>query len=97
MRVISNTPLKDFAHTHPAADDPLQAWRKLVAAGNFPKFADLKKTFNSVDRVGDYYVFNISGNKYRIIAAIHFDGQRLYIRYVFTHKEYDRWTAENKK
>jgi mRNA interferase HigB len=54
-------------------------------------FADLRKTFSAVDRVGQFYVFDIGGNKYRIIAAIHFDKQRLYVRHVFTHKEYDSW------
>ena len=54
-------------------------------------YADLKKLSNSVDRVGSYYVFDLGGNKYRVIAAIHFDRQMLYVRHVFTHVEYDRW------
>ncbi|MGM4989202.1 type II toxin-antitoxin system HigB family toxin [Tardiphaga sp. 841_E9_N1_2] len=51
----------------------------------------MKATFNAIDRVGPYYVFDIGGNKFRIVAAIHFDKQRLYVRHVFTHKEYDAW------
>ena len=54
-------------------------------------YTDLKKLSNSVDRVGNYYIFDISGNKYRVIAAIHFDRQILYVRHVFTHIEYDHW------
>jgi mRNA interferase HigB len=38
-----------------------------------------------------YYVFDIGGNKYRVITAIHFDQQKLFVRHVFTHKEYDKW------
>lgn len=70
---------------------PLQAWRRIVESRVFTSFADLKKTFAAVDHVGHFYVFDIGGNKYRVIAAIHFDKQRLYVRHVFTHKEYDSW------
>lgn len=47
--------------------------------------------FGSVDKVGHYYVFDIAGNHYRLIAAIHFNTQTLYIRAVLTHSDYDRW------
>ena len=76
---------------HTQADGLLQAWRQLIESCSFGSFADLKQVFNSVDRVGDFYVFNIGGNKYRLIAAIHFDKQRLFIRHVFTHAQYDHW------
>lgn len=92
MRVISNKALTDFAGIHPAADEPMQAWRKIIEARPWVNFADIKSAFNATDRVGDYYVFDIGGNKYRIITAIHFnERQKLYIRHVFTHKEYDSW------
>ncbi|MGH7933769.1 MAG: type II toxin-antitoxin system HigB family toxin [Candidatus Binataceae bacterium] len=57
----------------------------------------MKRTFASVDLVPvegrDFYVFNIGGNKYRLIAAIHFNTQRLFVRRLVTHSEYDteRW------
>lgn len=91
MRVISNKTLKDFAMSNVDAQRPLQAWRKTLERGQFPHFASLKKTFNSVDRVSDFYVFDISGNKYRIITAIHFNTQCLYVRHIFTHTDYDNW------
>lgn len=91
MRVISNRALVEFASRNPAAGSPLQAWRKVVERNGFADFADLKSQFNSVDRVGGYYVFDIGGNKYRLIAAIHFAGQRLYVRHVPTHAQYDDW------
>jgi mRNA interferase HigB len=84
--------LLDFAARHPEASAPLQAWRKVVEATNFGHFAALKTSFSSVDRVGLFYVFDIGGNKYRLVAAIHFNRQMLYIRHVFTHAEYDRWS-----
>lgn len=91
MRVISNSALVAFASNYPAAEMPLQAWRRVVESRVFSSFAELKATFNAVDRVGSFHVFNIGGHKFRIVAAIHFDKQRLYVRHVFTHKEYDSW------
>jgi mRNA interferase HigB len=92
MKVISNSALVAFAAKRPAAGAPLQAWRRIIESGAFAGFADLKTTFNAVDRVGHFYVFDIGGNKYRIVAAVHFDKQRLYVRHVFTHREYNAWT-----
>ncbi len=91
MRVISNKSLRDFAARHPEADLALQAWRKLIERASPRSFAELKKLSNSIDRVGNYFVFDVGGNKYRVIAAIHFDRQMLYVRQVLTHAEYDRW------
>jgi len=91
MRVISNKTLVDFASRYPEANVPLQTWRKLVEAGTFDGFAQLKASFGAIDRVGDFYVFDIGGNKFRLITAIHFDRQMLFVRAVFTNKEYDKW------
>lgn len=91
MRVISNKALADFSAKNPAAEEPMQAWRKIIESRPFVNFADIKTSFNATDKVGYYYVFDIGGNKYRIVTAIHFDHQKLYIRHVFTHKEYDKW------
>ena len=91
MRLISNRALTSFASIHPPADVPLQSWRKAIEAGQYLDFAAIKKTFNSVDRVGMYHVFNVGGNKYSVVVAIHFNNQVAYIRHVLTHKEYDNW------
>lgn len=91
MRVISNRRLVGFASKHPEANIPLQIWRKTVEAAAFDSFGGLKRTFGSVDRVGVFYVFDVGGNKFRLIAAVHFNTQKLFVRQVLTHKEYDRW------
>lgn len=91
MRVISNKALVDFAASHPESDAPLQAWRRIIETGSFRGFADLRLAFNTVDKVGDYHVFDIGGNKFRLVAAIHFNRQMTFVRHVFTHKEYDKW------
>jgi mRNA interferase HigB len=91
MRLVSDKALIDLAHVHSEAHLSLQIWRRIVEAGNFSSFGELKRSFNSVDKVGDYYVFDIGGNKYRLITAIHFNRQMVFIRHVFTHREYDKW------
>jgi mRNA interferase HigB len=91
MRVISNKALVDFSAIHGDAEVTLQAWRKVVDASSFQNLAELKAAFNATDKVGNYTIFDIGGNKYRIVAAIHFDKQKLFVRHVFTHKEYDKW------
>ena len=91
MRLISNKALREFASRQREASEPLQVWRKLIERNAFDGFADLRRVFNTVDKVGDYFVFNIAGNRYRLIAAIHFNTQTLYVRAVLTHAEYDHW------
>ena len=90
MRVISNKALFDHAVIHPEAETSLQAWRKIIEAASFNNFADLKRAFNATDKVGGVYVFDIGGNNYRLIAAIHFNRKMVFIRHVFTHREYDK-------
>jgi len=91
MRVISNRVLVQFAQDWPEAASPLQAWRNALKSGNFPHHAALKATFSGVDKVGEFHVFDIGGNKWRVIAFIHFPAQIVYIKHVFTHAQYDRW------
>lgn len=91
MHIISRKALNEFIDTHRIDRTPFDAWYKFVTKSDFANFASLRKTFNSVDAVGKYFVFDIGGNKYRIVAAIHFNTQKLFIRHVFTHAEYDKW------
>lgn len=92
MRVISNRVLVIFAGQHPESGEPLQVWRKAMETRSFANFAGLKATFNSVDRAGEFHVFDIGGNKWRVVAFIHFPAQICYVKHVFTHKQYDRWS-----
>ena len=94
VRVISQKALKDFWANHRDSELPLRAWYKAIKAGTFRSLTELKQTFASVDYVpvggGKFFVFNIGGNKYRLVAAIHFNRQRLFVRRVLTHREYDQ-------
>lgn len=91
MRVISNKTLVDFSSRHPDSQVSMQAWRKIVESRDFLNFSELKATFSATDKVGDFCVFNVGGNKFRIVAAVSFSYQKLFVRHVFTHKEYDKW------
>ncbi|MDP2809982.1 MAG: type II toxin-antitoxin system HigB family toxin [Rhodocyclaceae bacterium] len=90
MKLISNRALREFAARHPDAQAPLQDFRKLVERADYRNFAALRATFASVDKVGSRYVFNIGGNKYRLVAAIAYSVQALWIKAVLTHAEYDK-------
>ena len=57
----------------------------------FEAFLEVKQAFNSADYVAPYLIFNIGGNNFRVISVIHFNRQKVYVREVFTHAEYERW------
>jgi len=69
---------------------PLQQWYQVVESVTWEQFADVRKTYPGADRVKRCYVFNIAGNKYRLIAHIDFCAGRVYVREVLTHAEYNR-------
>jgi mRNA interferase HigB len=90
MHVITRKALQDAAERHPEWASALEYWYRIVKKAEIRDFASLKKLFNSVDKVGDRYVFNVGDNKIRVIAAIHFNRRRIYIRSVLAHVEYDQ-------
>ena len=90
MRIITRKRLLEFAYKHPDCSTALESWYRIVKRTDFNTFAELRQTFPSADKVGNLTVFNIGGNKARLIAAIHYNTHRIYIRYILTHKEYDR-------
>ncbi|HLW67688.1 MAG TPA: type II toxin-antitoxin system HigB family toxin [Gemmataceae bacterium] len=90
MRVFSKKKLREFSEANPKAKAPLEAWYQIAKHAEWRNFAEVRQSFNSADLVGKFVVFNIGGNKYRLIAAIHFNRGRLYIRHVLTHAEYDK-------
>jgi mRNA interferase HigB len=90
MHVISKKRLREFWAVHPDAERPLRRWYKTVEKADWLSFADVRATYRHADQVGKLIVFNIAGNKYRLIAAIHFNRSKVYVRNVLTHVEYDR-------
>ncbi len=82
--------IRDFIAKHADADVALRDWYKRTTKANWKNFADIKQTFNTVDYVGnDRYVFDIKGNNYRIVAVVLFINQKVYMRFVGTHEEYE--------
>ena len=88
MHVIAKPALIEFWTRHPDAQSPLQAWYRLMESEVFRDFNHLRAIFASADHVDGLTVFNIGGNKYRLIAAIHYHRQKVYIRSVLTHADY---------
>jgi mRNA interferase HigB len=89
MRPISRRPLKQFCEKYPDAETGLRHWIKAVESAGWKNFADVRQLFGSADQVGKFVVFNIGGNKYRLIVVIHYDRQRCYVRHISPHKDYD--------
>lgn len=90
MHVISRKVLREFWETHPDSQGPLSRWFKIVDRSDFTSFSDLRLAFPSADKVDSLIVLNIRGNKYRLIALVHFSRGKLYVRRVLAHAEYAR-------
>jgi mRNA interferase HigB len=90
MHVITRKRLNDFAARHPETGNALAHWYRVMKRGDFSSFAELRAIFPAADQVGKLTVFNIGGNKARLVAAIHYNRRRIYIRAVLTHREYDQ-------
>jgi mRNA interferase HigB len=90
MHVISQTALEEFWNVHSEAQAPLRVWYKRVEKTNFTNLVELQQVFPSADLVGNFITFNIGGNKYRLIAYVDFEFQKVFIRHVLTHAEYDK-------
>jgi mRNA interferase HigB len=94
MVIIKKATLTVFGLIHPDVYQPLMNWFEIVSEADWRNFNDIQLTFNSVNYVGnDRFVFNIKGNKYRLIAMIFFDKRTVFIRFIGTHSEYDRVDA----
>jgi len=89
MRIITWSTVHRFIEKHADSERPLRAWRTQIRSRKYPDSDAIKRIFpyaSIIDR--QRVVFNIKGNRYRLVAAIHYDKQRLFVRGVFTHEEY---------
>ena len=92
MYIITHRRLTEFARKHPEVKSGLDHWYRVMKRNNFNSFAEVRRVFPHADQVGKLTVFNIGGNKVRLIVAIHYNSHRIYIRNVLTHPEYDKGT-----
>ncbi len=90
MHVISEKKLREFWVQWPAAETPLRAWRRICEHANWTSLSDIRAVYPHADQVGRCTVFNIGGNKFRLIVVIHLNRGKVYVRHVLTHEEYDR-------
>lgn len=79
MHLISMKRIREFVSTHRDADSALMAWSKVVKRANWQNLTELRKTYPAADVVGRHTVFNIGGNKYRLIARIRYTSQTLFV------------------
>lgn len=80
-----------FGKEHPDAIPALNDWWEKTRAADWDTFPAIRRTFNSVDYVGnDRFVFNVKGNRFRLVAMIFFDKRTVYLRFIGTHGDYDK-------
>ena len=93
MHIITRKRLNEFAEKYPETKSALIHWYQLAKQSDFTSFSELRLIFPSADQVGKLTVFNIGGNKVRLVTAIHYNRKKIYVRAVLTHTEYDenRW------
>jgi mRNA interferase HigB len=95
MRVIAVSTLRAFWDRHPDAEQPLKAWHEEAIKASWTQPADIKSQFRSASVLKNRrVVFNIKGNEYRLIVAIAYNLQIVYVKFVGTHKEYDAINAK---
>ena len=93
MRIIARRTIYEYIQKNPQSKSALEEWTEKTEKAEWEQFADIKKTFNSVDYVGNQrYVFNIKGNNYRLVVVVKFTPKLVYVRFIGTHSEYDRIT-----
>ncbi len=91
MVILSWNRIMVFCDRYPQASDALMRWYLIAFEADWKNAHDLTRDFGYVDAVGnDRFVFNISGNKFRLVAMIHFNTRTVYIRFIGSHQEYDQ-------
>jgi len=95
MRIIARRTLREFWEKFPEAEIPLRVWFNEMKKSEWKNFNQLKQQFGNASVVGnDRAVFNIKGNNYQLIAAVDYEKQILWIRFIGSHKRYDKIDAK---
>ena len=90
MRIISKRRLREFWERNGAATQPLNEWHQTTKNAEWKSFSDVGNSFRHADIYRDCVIFDIGGNKYRLITKVRYRIGRVYLRFVLTHKEYDK-------
>lgn len=89
MRIISEKGIREFWQQRPEAEKAMREWIQTVKLTDWNDFSDVRKTFNHADIYGGCVIFDVGGNKYRIIGKIAYGFKIVFIRFVLTHRQYD--------
>jgi len=90
MHVITQKRIWEAMKAWPQSSTALESWFRIMKISEPKDFAAMKATFPATDKVGRHHVFDIGGNKIRLIAIVHYQAKRVYIRDILDHKEYDK-------
>lgn len=90
LHIISKKKLREFWERYPDSQTSLDNWYRAATKAMWQSIAEVKDVFPHADAVYDCTVFNIGGNKYRLIGAIRYDRQVIYVKHVLTHQDYDK-------
>lgn len=90
MHVITQKRIWEAKIQHPQTATALDGWYRLIRANDPADFAAMKRLFPQTDKVGSLHVFDIGGNKLRLIAVVHYRTRKVFIRHILTNKEYDK-------
>jgi mRNA interferase HigB len=94
MRVIALSWLRNFWNKHPQAETPLRSWYAEASRADWRSPADIKAAYRNASFLKtNRVVFNIKGNDYRLVVAVHYNRGMMYIRFIGTHREYDKIDA----
>lgn len=99
MHIITRRALNEFAEKYPEAKAPLDAWYQIVRHAEFHNLVEVKGVFPATDYVQGVCVFDIGGNKFRLVAKVEYRWQKVFIKAVMTHNEYERgaWKPKPRK
>ncbi|MDQ3010461.1 MAG: type II toxin-antitoxin system HigB family toxin [Acidobacteriota bacterium] len=90
MHIITKKRLKNFWQQQPDAESPLRIWSKIAEKASWQNLTEVRAILPTADPYCECTIFNIGGNKYRLIAHINYRRRKLYVLHVLTHKEYDK-------
>ncbi|MBW4493584.1 MAG: type II toxin-antitoxin system HigB family toxin [Oscillatoria princeps RMCB-10] len=95
MHIISRKKLLDFCKQHADALSPLDEWFRTAKKAKWKHLDEVRQVYPSADGVGNFTVFNIKGNDYRLIVSIDYESQTIFVKYVLTHADYDKEKWKN--
>lgn len=95
MHVFSLKALKDFWGEHAEAEEPLKAWYAEAKKASWNAFSDIQERYPSADQpVNRLVIFNIKGNKYRLVVKVQYQAKMVFVKFVGTHAEYSKINVE---